>query len=262
VINNFKDFVSLALTNASQTEIDLVANCLYSTEFKDFVESLDSLLGPTPDISTMYAPSVSGYDPILVPKSWILDNKPVYLEYTKYSYFAFGGNTWFTDDKANSLSKAYREAGVMAFFNLAELLRPIESSFLSQYDFNGTNLPAYMAANHLGIDSYGPLKRDWTKLCPLNLTMVERDIQCVSPQEAIYGSENLKRLEDIKNAVDPTMMFDCVRCIGNSPKYDGEETLEPSAMSSTKIKFSSCYAEGTTSLIGMSLLALLVYVAA
>ena len=92
-----------------------------------------------------------------------------------------------------------------------------------------------------------PLKRDWTKVCPLNLTLEERYEKCklkscmngfvivnslsfnnrfdvliahnmtgISLQEGIYGTKLLKRLEAIKVDVDPNFMFDCFGCIGNN----------------------------------------------
>ena len=46
-----------------------------------------------------------------------------------------------------------------------------------------------------------------------------RDAKCISFQELIYGTERLKRLEEIKLAVDPDFMFDCEYCIlNNRPK--------------------------------------------
>ena len=44
-------------------------------------------------------------------------------------------------------------------------------------------------------------------------------------QEAIYGTETLKRLEAIKEQIDPDYMFDCNNCIGNKATSKSQEEL-------------------------------------
>jgi len=73
------------------------------------------------------------------------------------------------------------------------------------------------------------LKEDWTKPCPREWTFEERREKCISFQEAIYGTEQLARLEAIKKAVDPQFIFNCVNCIGNNlPEASKSEDDEPS----------------------------------
>jgi hypothetical protein len=71
------------------------------------------------------------------------------------------------------------------------------------------NFPGYIGGNHAGINTRGPLKTDWTKACPLDWTKEERDEKCISLQEIIWGTKTLKRLEAIKEIIDPNYMFDC-----------------------------------------------------
>merc|ERR1712084_204216 len=59
-------------------------------------------------------------------------------------------------------------------------------------------------------------KNDWTKPCPLEWTTAERDEKCISLQEAIWGTKLLRRLEKIKEEIDPNYMFDCYGCVGNN----------------------------------------------
>ena len=89
--------------------------------------------------------------------------------------------------------------------------------FPEMYDISDkTNFPAVYQSNHAGHSAHGPLKDDWTKGCPLQWTFEERKEKCISAQEAIYGTELLRRLEAIKMKVDPGFMFNCNGCIGNN----------------------------------------------
>jgi hypothetical protein len=74
---------------------------------------------------------------------------------------------------------------------------------------NEDDFPGYIGGNHAGINTRGPLKSDWTKACPLEWTKEERDENCISLQEIIWGTKTLKRLEAIKEIIDPNYMFDC-----------------------------------------------------
>ncbi len=47
-------------------------------------------------------------------------------------------------------------------------------------------------------------------------TFEERKDKCISAQEAIYGTELLRRLEQIKMKVDPDFIFNCASCVGNN----------------------------------------------
>jgi hypothetical protein len=94
------------------------------------------------------------------------------------------------------------------------------------------NFPAYLGANHAGINTRGPLKNDWTKSCPLEWTQMERDEKCVPLQEIIWGTKILRRLEAIKEAIDPNYMFDCTGCVGN----DRPKATSPTSSSAASSK--------------------------
>ena len=106
------------------------------------------------------------------------------------------------------------------------------------YDISDkTKFPPVFNANHAGPYVSGPLKEDWTKPCPWEWAFEERKEKCISSQEAIYGTELLKRLEAIKMAVDPNFMFNCHSCIGNnldlakvSPHFQDDESVSPSTI--------------------------------
>ena len=160
---------------------------------------------------------------VLVPQSWVDKNieeniKPVS---DKVPYYAFGGAAASTSDQANSVSKAHRNAAVMAF-TLASGDPASQENFWSNlfpkmFDISDkTNFPPVFGANHAGLFVTGPLKEDWTKACPFEWTFEERNEKCISAQEAIYGTETLSRLEAIKKAVDPQFMLNCNNCVGSN----------------------------------------------
>ena len=61
----------------------------------------------------------------------------------------------------------------------------------------------------------GVLKSDPTKPCPLMSTSDEKKDLCLPVQESVWGSENLRRLSDIKNGIDPNNLFEVNYGIGN-----------------------------------------------
>ena len=159
-----------------------------------------------------------GYAKVLIPQSWIgesEDNIDVLAKNFR-PYYAYGVATYSFSDQANSLPQSAREAATM----LGGLSTGDEfwsDLFPEIYDISDkTNFPAVFQSNHHGPSTHGPLKDDWTKACPLEWSFEERKEKCISAQEAIYGTELLRRLEAIKMKVDPDFMFDCISCIGNN----------------------------------------------
>ena len=63
-------------------------------------------------------------------------------------------------------------------------------------------------------NEFGPLKSDHSKLCPVTLTNAEKEEQCVSLQESVWGTDGLARLEAIKAKIDPQGLFQCQKCVG------------------------------------------------
>ena len=157
----------------------------------------------------------------LMPQSWIEENWDTFKEkyLTGSEYYSFGGAATTASDQANALSQAHRDAAatirILRDENFWTNLFP---QMFSSSD--KTNVPPVANSNHAaGVTDFGPLKEDWTKLCPEEDTLEMRDAKCISFQELIYGTERLKRLEEIKLAVDPDFMFDCEYCIlNNRPK--------------------------------------------
>ena len=169
---------------------------------------------------------------VLVPQSWIdesEENINTLLKYDPTPYYAYGVDTYSFSDQANSLPQSLREAATMSI--LAGRMENFWSDlFPKMYDISDkTKFPAVFQSNHAGPSAHGPLKDDWTKGCPLEWTFEERKEKCISAQEAIYGTEVLRRLEAIKMKVDPGFMFDCNGCIGNNLDAAKAEAKEPEA---------------------------------
>jgi len=157
----------------------------------------------------------------LMPQSWLEENWDTFTEkyLTGDEYYSFGGAATTASDQANALSQAHRDAATtIAVAHDENFYTNIFPQMFSSSD--KTNFPPVANSNHAnGVSDFGPLKEDWTKPCPGEYTLEMRDAKCISFQEFIYGTERLKRLEEIKLAVDPYFMFDCEYCIlNNRPK--------------------------------------------
>ena len=187
---------------------------------------------PPPPMPLLVPP---GSAMVLIPQSWIderEDNIDTFLKYSMGApYYAYGVDTYSFSDQANSLPQTAREAATME--QLAFFMNMFGDDFWSDlfpklYDISDkTKFPAVYQSNHAGPSVHGPLKEDWTKGCPLEWTFEERKEKCISAQEAIYGTELLRRLEAIKMKVDPGFIFDCYGCIGNN--LDVAKAPEPEA---------------------------------
>lgn len=226
---------------------DAATDCLSKTAWNDFAEGgvngdADRYPGQVGD-SPNPSPAVGSLGgSILVPQSWIEENWDTFLD--KYlninglgpsPYYSFGGASSTASDQANSLSQAHREAALMtASFviddnALADFWANIAPDMFDTS--NESKFPPIVSSNHASSLISRPLKEDWAKPCPSKLTFEERDANCISFSEVIYGTDRLKRLEEIKLAVDPTFMFDCEHCIlNNRPKsatiQEEEEEVE------------------------------------
>lgn len=164
----------------------------------------------------------------LVPQSWIEENWDTvvesYLTENGNEYDTFGGGAATAYDQTTSLSQAHREAATTLFIAADKHFWAI--IFPDMFDIsNKDNFPPVFGSNHANPLTMGPLKEDWTKMCPFELTFAERNEKCISFQEVIYGTERLVRLEAIKMKVDPNFMFDCNYCIlNNRPKEAVQDT--------------------------------------
>ena len=201
--------------------------CISKTAWNDFVEELtmgddERFPGKARDTpAPSYYPSW-GQAFTLMPQSWLEENWDTFKEnfLTGDEYYSFGGAATTASDQANALSQAHRDAATNIGLPVRDenFWTNLFPQMFSSSD--KTNFPPVANSNHAaGVGDFGPLKEDWTKPCPDEYTLEMRDAKCISFQEFIYGTERLKRLEEIKLAVDPDFMFDCDYCIlNNRPK--------------------------------------------
>ena len=125
-----------------------------------------------------------------------------------------GGRVGIAQDQMSPISEIQRLAGAHTMFSwTAEYWLPKIQAFYPAPPSDDVILGGSQF-NHIGSDAFGPLKRDHSAYCPGNLTHAEREAQCVSVQEFTWGTEGLRRLEAIKEKVDPTGMFRCQKCVG------------------------------------------------
>ena len=243
--------------NISETSIESAANCLL-TDWS-LRTDLTGNAGGFGGYNVIPGPFDSLFEtqPILVPASYYRSNKQSLIErqskqyeesgvFTEYcssgicTFFAksYGAHTPNLEDQTSSLSKSHRNAAFMLFAT-----KDFVPEFLAAYNITSddTTIPAYIGANHYISNIYGPLKSDPTKACNLDeLTQEEVDEKCFSIQAAVWGSENLARLEAIKKEIDPNHIFDCNTCVGNSrtisskpPLDSGEATSEITTSNNT-----------------------------
>merc|ERR1712238_583017 len=101
-------------------------------------------------------------------------------------------------------------------------------------DFEKDEFPGFLGSNHLTANVVGPLKSNWTKICPNDWTLERRADECFSPQVAVYGTKRLRHLEQIKADVDPNNLFNCAGCIG----LPVQSTAKSSTAKSSKFAYS------------------------
>ena len=137
-------------------------------------------------------------------------------------YNAYGSGTTTASDQAYSFSDAQWRAGVKAYFDPDFFYREM---FPVAYNITDkSNFPGFQGSNHMAKYMMGPPKDDWTKACPLEWSLSEREEKCISIQETIYGTKTLRQLEAIKEALDPDYMYDCNGCIRNNRVKDAPDT--------------------------------------
>jgi hypothetical protein len=130
---------------------------------------------------------------IIIPKKWVLENLEVMLEFESMQqaaggslildmYMAFGGrNSQATSDQANSLSQAHRDGAFMTFSITHDKLSTLNfySNLLPMmYNVSSGSFPGFVGSNHVGTNTLGPLKSNWTAACPMEWTLKERYEKC------------------------------------------------------------------------------------
>jgi len=191
-------------------------------------------IGPT--FNNMYLSAVRLSTNVLIPKDWIVKNKVEYSNFlfnngnfslehlAAYGsvYYAFGDNTKNAQDNSvTALSDGYRNAGVMIYYQgTSDMFWKIvkdayDFNFNSDSESDSSIFPSYVGSNHVMATTVGPKNDNYSLICPFSLTLEERKKECVSTQTIIYGGNKLKRLEQIKEDLDPDFLLDCAVCVRN-----------------------------------------------
>jgi len=229
------------------------ANATYVKNFMENGEGFRFLQSP---VGHMAAPEGSNtYWPYgwsaMIPVSALQDKKDrdFWIDFFKkhigVGHHALGGNMRISSDGMTPQPQGYREAfgqiiltpGVFGgdYEAYETYLSELQKRILKHQGVNGTtadNFPGWTELNHQLGWYAGPLKDNWTKACPLDISAAEREERCMSVQETVFGTENLKRLQGIKQELDPKNLFSVRHGIGNklvTPAIPPEsfQTLNP-----------------------------------
>lgn len=108
---------------------------------------------------------------------------------------------------------------------------PEEAETFSEGDF-----PGIFCHNHL-FYSTSPKKNNWLIDCNERSGTPLSDDDCMSLQEAAFGTETLRRLEKIHSSIDPLRMFQT----SDGPGYADDEGDAGTSSAGTYLSFISCF---------------------
>merc|ERR1712176_312079 len=153
----------------------------------------------------------------------------------------WGRNASIYSDGMDSMNKLFRESffncqlslgagNSSTYYELDDYYSKIQSKVMEYVDDDDKKnniFPGFQEKNHVQGNSPSPLKDDWTKVCPHNLSTKDRQEKCMSIQETIWGTENMERLEKIKKSIDPNSMFQVYIGIGQKDVSPQQEYKWP-----------------------------------
>ena len=138
------------------------------------------------------------------------------------SIYTLGGVLPYSHDQTTAISPTRRSAGILKPVLNVTLRSAFYDMFYGNGDgtpFVGDDFPGSSCHNHATVFEMGPLKSDWTKACPPEWPQTERAEQCISQNEAAWGTTNLARLEAIKSVIDPNGLFICTSGVGYTSPF-------------------------------------------
>lgn len=152
----------------------------------------------------------------IIPPAWFLQkNDDVHNAVMEpdATFHIMGGNVGKLHDQMTSLSEIYWISGAQHQFSMSgPYWFPKVAAFYPEAPEG--KLLGGAEYNHIGSDSFGPLKDDLSAYCPGDLTHAKREKKCVSVQEHVWGTDGLAKLQAIKAKVDPQGLFQCQKCVG------------------------------------------------
>jgi hypothetical protein len=166
----------------------------------------------------------------LAPVSWLVDKQNslpslMNLVRTRVSLrgiYLLGGRI-MQQEWASAVPPAQRAAGFMIPAEKGPAEDHLRKALFgggTSYPMRGAVFPGGVENNHHGAHETGPRKDDWTVSCPAGLSRNQVAEQCISIQEAIWGTMTLQKLESIKSTVDPQGLFNCYHCVGYQDVFD------------------------------------------
>ena len=192
---------------------------------------------------------------LLIPTAMILEKSDLVLELLRVcGGHEWGRNTAISSDGMDSMPKLFRQSlkgcqlGIdpsssnrSTYGELDKYFSEVQSKimeYVNEDDIQARTFPGFQEKNHLQGNTPLPLKDDWTKVCPYNLSDEERKKKCMSAQESVWGTENMERMEKIKMEIDPNNMFQVYHGIGQrdvSPRQEYKWQLPPLSTTITTI---------------------------
>lgn len=127
-----------------------------------------------------------------------------------------GGMIPAADDGLNSFPPGRRHAGFMTHLASLEMQHKFYQVFYGAdgAPVSGANHPGGLSHNHATLDFPTPLKSDWTTPCEPSWSDEKKAEMCYSFQEISFGTEGLKKLEEIHTAIDPDRLFETAGGVG------------------------------------------------
>jgi hypothetical protein len=162
-----------------------------------------------------------------------------FLVHTAFGSHVTGGDVSVAHDQMNAVPMTERRSGFSSanFAGLpTDLQQRLLTLFLNETITEDESFPGINEFNHMCSDSYGPLKSDMTKPCPKDYSEEEKDELCYSMQESVWGVDVTRKLEAIKDEVDPDGLFYCYGCIQSSKskkKLSVPPTIAPTFLRTT-----------------------------
>ena len=129
--------------------------------------------------------------------------------------YLMGGSIPSADDGLNSSPEHRRHGGFLININDPDTREKFSRVLYGKGEgeaMTGDTFPVDLCHNHASMNYPTPLKEDWTKSCNPGWSEKEKKQKCYSFQETVFGTEGLKRLERIHEALDPNRLFQCQEC--------------------------------------------------
>jgi hypothetical protein len=157
---------------------------------------------------------LGGWCSAIVPETWLTGKGDDVFELltTTAGEHVVGGNIPIAHDQMTAISQEQRNAGLTGV-DLTRSSLALRTRLLSSFVQDAGSFPGFSELNHICPNSYGPLKTDMAVPCPDEYTVAQKEEECISTQESVWGMDTLDRLEGIKLKLDPDNLFDCYPCV-------------------------------------------------